>query len=608
MAWICLGGKGAVLIWSMVLLLLMAVAGVASDWPRFQKNETNVGYTTDAAPLGVNFAWRAPTASAVDVVSVVGGNNVFVLAKGNSVYSINKTTGVRNWVVTSLNTGGNALSTPAYDKYNNTLYVATAGSSSNAKLHAINASNGNIIWSVNVKKHDGSNENGQPNTPVLFYNNSTSTLTDDVVMFGTWASPGTYYCYNAATGDPAWNRTSTNTKGYYWAGAALIGKYAVYGDDNGNLTSVEWDNYRNWNVTNADELDTGSGEIRSSISWKATNATYGYLFFTNRTGYKQTKLGFSTSTGKFNQLDWSANYTRYSTSTPTVYDDNEYVGGGNFSTGGNALLNVNVSNMSNQHWAYLPNGAVQSSPAVSIQNGVPYIYFTTNCQYGRFYCVKDNDTSGVLQWNFTTLEDGKVDPVTHWWLSAQLQGVAISDNWVYGGNDGGYTYGLSNVTPKAYKNQSSAKPPTVCNDPNTEFTATEYAKIRVLDGVYQSDSSASQYAAHRFNFSIDTPVANVTMINVTWVGIGYNENSTPNNGATLYIWNSGVSGGYEQLDTSTSDEVITLTGGVVTATPSDYINSGNVTVLVEQNSAGDPDEGYLSWIKTDYVKVILTVQ
>ena len=127
-----LSNKDAVLLWSMVLLVSMASVGAASDWPQFQKNETNFGCTDDKAPLGVNFAWRAPTNSAVDVVPVVGDDSVFILPKNNRIYSVNTTTGVRNWrTSTALNTGTgpwtNALSTPAYDEGNNSLYVATAG-------------------------------------------------------------------------------------------------------------------------------------------------------------------------------------------------------------------------------------------------------------------------------------------------------------------------------------------------------------------------------------------------------------------------------------------------------------------------------------------------
>lgn len=615
-----LGKKGAVLLWAMVLLVSIASVGVASvaaageaaDWPQFQKDENNNGYTYEEAPLGVNFAWRANLSAAIDVEPLVVGDSVIVYAMGNVIHSLNKTTGVHEWTSADLGTGSYTLSTPTYGVDNNTIYAVAQGGATGTTLYAINASAGNEIWHVSIKKPDGTTaETGQPNTPVLFYNNSTTSLDDDVVCFGTWSgenSAGTYYIYDAADGSPIYNRTSTHTRGYYWAGAAPINqRYIVYGEDSGYLTAVDL-----WSSSVSDEESIGVNDrIRSSVNWCPTNSTYGYLFFTSRSGAYLHKVGFDASTGTFTDESHS-NDIHYSTSTPTITGGRVYVGGGNFSTGHAALLCMNESDVSQSPWAYEPNGAVQSSPAVSIQNGVPYAYFTTNCKDGQFYCVKDDVSSGDLQWSFATLETGRTRKSGAWdiWLGAQLQGVAISDNWVYGGNDGGAFYGLSNVTPKAYRYQNDTKPPETFDVPAIEFTEEEYAKIRVDDGVYQNDTSDSQYAAHRFNFSIDTPVANVTMINATWVGIGGHEDPGSDQGATLYIWDSssGVSGEYEPLDTSTSGAVITLTGGVVTATPSDYINSGNVTVLVEQNSAGDPDEGYLSWIKTDYVKLILTVQ
>jgi len=159
-------------------------------------------------------------------------------------------------------------------------------------------------------------------------------------------------------------------------------------------------------------------------------------------------------------------------------------------------------------------------------------------------------------------------------------------------------YDFSTRTPGtnawAFKNQVNAKPPNTCDVPNTEFSSTDYAKIKVDDGTYQDASSLTQYAAHRFNFSIDEDAANITAINVTWNGRGYKAGG---DGATLYIWNGT---GYEELANNTVGTDATLTGGV-TSSISSYINSGNVTVLVEQNANGPT-----SRIKTDYVKLVVT--
>ena len=152
----------------------------------------------------------------------------------------------------------------------------------------------------------------------------------------------------------------------------------------------------------------------------------------------------------------------------------------------------------------------------------------------------------------------------------------------------------------AFRYQVNAKPPTTCDVPSTEFTTAQYDNIKADDGTYQSDDSLTQYAAHRFNFSIDEAAADIEKINVTWNGRGH---KTGGNGATLYIWNNskGASGEYEEWDSSTSGNEITLTNET-TSNISNYITSGNVTVLVEQNANGPP----ASCIETDYVKLVIT--
>ena len=152
----------------------------------------------------------------------------------------------------------------------------------------------------------------------------------------------------------------------------------------------------------------------------------------------------------------------------------------------------------------------------------------------------------------------------------------------------------------AFKKEVGVNP--TANDPSNEFTDAYYAKIKVDDTDYRTDNSRYNYAAHRFNFSIDESASDISKINVTWNGRGYNEEG---NGATLYIWNGTA---YEQdpapLATTDSGDWVYLTGEV-TSSISNYINSGNVTVLVNQTSAG-AGSGHRSYIDTDYAKVVIT--
>ena len=421
-------------------------------------------------------------------------------------------------------------------------------------------------------------------------------------------------------------RVCPSGKGYYWAGAAVIGNYLVYGDDNDNLTSVEWNNVTIGAVWTADELnlsslpgaDTNARHIRSSIAWNATNATYGHIFFTDRRAGSSGssflwKIGFNKSTGKFQRSDNQSRNIKYSTSTPAIYKGRVYVGGGNFSTGVSILLCANESDINHTaFWEFTPNGAVQSSPALSIQGSDVYIYFTTNANNGTVYCLKGGGSSCEEKWKYTTEEArGSRGYI--------LQGVAISDGWVYFGNDGGYLYGTNRTdrihvydfndgagTNKwAFRYQNNSKPPITCDVPSTEFSSTEYGKIkRKYDNMIQKDTTNTPgyYAAHRFNFSIDETTSDITALNVSWNGKGYHDSGGNDNGAYLYIYNF-TSGGYGSAVASTdnSAEVTLIWGNASSA--SNYINSGNVTILVEQNSQDDGSNHSHIW--TDYVKLLV---
>lgn len=154
----------------------------------------------------------------------------------------------------------------------------------------------------------------------------------------------------------------------------------------------------------------------------------------------------------------------------------------------------------------------------------------------------------------------------------------------------------------AYRYQVDSTP--TVSDPSTEFTSAQYTNIAADDALEVCDVTTTNgdYAAHRFNFSIDE--TNPEKINVTWIGKGWHDNGGTNNGTYLYIWNF-TSAAYEELANNINDgNEATLTGGVVVTTPSNYINSDNVTILAKQKSAYA--RGKKSHICTDYVKLVVT--
>jgi outer membrane protein assembly factor BamB len=592
------------------ILLILAMPAIASDWQQFQKDEVNSGWTNDSAPItnasGTDESWVHQTVSGnfygIDTVPVVHGDYVYVLASNaNNVYLYkyykNGTAAGGSWPIT-VGSGNLQNSCPASGDGKVFVINTGYGSSNTPRLYGIDASTGNEEINVSVGTSDY-----QVSCPITYYEagsikrlffGSVRMSNQDPVNL---SDDGIYYCYYANNGTQAWSRNTNSGGGYYWAGAAVIGNYLVYGDDESNVTSVYLNNGTTVDEQNVSTLwnDFDAKEIRSSIVY---NASTDRIYFSSKAGYCYA-IGIYDN-GTFNTSDkWKRNIG-YSTSTPAVYNGRVYVGHSQgFSNGKvHCLYETNGT----QKWETSSIGPVQSSPAISTwyDNG-------TNSATGGLYCI-DKDGSEVWHNNSVGTQS------SHRYC---LGGAAISGGWVFYGNDGGYLHGLANWTRYdfdvragtdkwAFKYQVDNSPGP--GDPGEEFNATEYANIRFDDDVYASNKTSTDdyYAAHRFNFSIDDNEEDfITTINVTWKGIGKHDSLT--DGAKLYIYNF-TSTAYEHLQTSANVETeVTLTNET-TSSASNYINAGNVTVLVNQTSAQEVVGGRTKYshIETDYVKLVVT--
>ena len=215
---------------------------------------------------------------------------------------------------------------------------------------------------------------------------------------------------------------------------------------------------------------------------------------------------------------------------------------------------------------------------------------TTANNYATFWRGRDDNGNGVIEGSFgqgNSEGEAYMHPIMAV-LRLQLEHI--------------YDFSTGAGTDKwAYRDEVSINPPNTCDVPNNEFTATQYVNISADDGTYQTDFSDNNYAAHGFNFSIDEDAGNITEINVTWNGKGWHDNGGAANGAYLYICNGT---GYEELANNSGVGTDATLTGEVTSSISSYINAGNVTVLVVQNTAGTGFSA--SRIETDYVRVVVT--
>ncbi|KAF5413590.1 MAG: Outer membrane protein assembly factor BamB [Candidatus Methanophagaceae archaeon] len=420
---------GAMLVISMTPMFAVA----ASSWDQFQKDEQNSGWTTDLAPQNATKAWKVYThtdgwkMSGVDVAPIAVDGKVFVIDARSYVWAFDAKSGDIEWVKL-LSCGGweFQLATPAYGE--GKLFFAT----NDGHVYALNPESGHTRWSKKIAEtYD------QLNTPV--------TYADGKVYVGTYKSDngdnstGVYYCLNATTGKVVWTRTSDTGKGYYWTGACVIGDYLVYGDRASVVTSV----YKNngtaidaINITTSAKIPfnkSNAGGIRSSVAYSE-----GFCYFTSEGGYVWA-IGFNESTGEFTEEGWAFavdDEIGYAASTPAIYDGQVYMGAGKYSTGGKFYC-LDQADNGTEIWNLTVNGGIKASPAISVQHGKPYIYFTTNFKNSSVYCVDD---TGNEMWNYTTEEANSS-------AGYILQGVAIYDGYVYFGNDGGYVYGLNESGP-----------------------------------------------------------------------------------------------------------------------------------------------------------------
>jgi len=433
---------------ALAALALVTLAASATDWPQFQKDEINTGWTTDYAPIcDPTLIWYNQTTGTgmggIDVVPVVGDGQVFVLDYVGNVWAFNATTGQLNWNRSCTTPGTFEMSTPAYN--DGILYVATSAGDLNqgyCKITALYANNGSKRESVTLKTTGGY----QLYTPV--------TYADDRIYLGDWNGSatttngtGTYYCLNASNvSDILWNYTPNRVSfGYRWAGAAIIGDYILFGDTAANVTCLYNDNGTFVDYINIAEVCGCSNpveEIRSSIAW---NESTGHIYFTagnQDTAHNNYGTGhvyavtFNATTGDLGDTCAWNNDIWYTTSTPVYYDGRIYVGGGHRMYGSahsGKMCCLNATN-GNLIWEWNKTaGRVQASPAVSVVNGRKFIYFTTNVNNGSAYCLEDMGSTYEERWVWNPPAPDN---------QYILQGMAISDGFVYFGTDYGRIYAL----------------------------------------------------------------------------------------------------------------------------------------------------------------------
>jgi outer membrane protein assembly factor BamB len=399
------------------------------DWPTFQGDNHHSGVTSEQGPISSStLQWSVFSSSSgmagLDGAPIIAEGRLFVINNKGSVEAYDADDGSILWRRTDLviNSGlGFQLSTPVYN--DGVLYAALLmGTGKGVGVFALNATNGATMWSI------GELVGGyaQPNTPLVY--------DDGRVYLGYWLSasiPGKYSCLNAADGSIIWQRTCTAAASYNRAGAAVVGEYLIFGDEAGNLTTVNKATGTTMQeISVKDAFNVPGGKIRSSVSY--SNAS-GMAFFTIQSGYC-CALGFDVGSGSFDTTKMWVTSIGFSTSTPAVHNGKVYVGTGEYAAAQGANLICLDEGDGSVLWNFTADGGVQSSPVISTHyddgDGEVYVYFTTNLLAGSVYCLDDE---GNQMWKYSPPEEKQ---------QYILQGVAIYNGMIYFGNDAGYLFAL----------------------------------------------------------------------------------------------------------------------------------------------------------------------
>ena len=362
-----------------------------------QRSFHNDGVTIAPAPLNnPEAAWKQRVGNndmaGVSVTPLVAGGRVFVLDNSGKAGAFDAGTGVQKWV-TQLSLDGQKLqlATPAYDS--GRLYVAT----NDGHVCALAGEDGKVLWDTALPL---AAETSQLSTPVKYAGGK--------LYVGAWnADAGvseSYYCLDAASGEPGIGDkyqvpNTAAPGGYFWAGSCVVGRCLIFGSERSVLTCLDKDSGELLDAVDLKAIVPEAKEIRSSVRY---DPDAGMLFLTDQARNDGCCWAFSLDpdTGRLTHR-W---HTRlgFSTSTPAVYNSRLYVGTGFYSLRGG--LYCLEESTGKEIWKFIVPGetpasvpGVQASPVVSVQNGVPYIYFPTLWENSSVFCL---DQNGRTLWEF----------------------------------------------------------------------------------------------------------------------------------------------------------------------------------------------------------------
>lgn len=390
----------------------VAHADEDENWPQFQKDKIKSGITTDKVPTSTpilnwyRYTWHSGS-TGIEVPAILTNGMAYVHA-GNGLWAFNTITGETVWQVDVPGVAMLQTSTPAYG--DGKLFIATF----DGYIRAYSALTGTNLWSQKIS-------NVILQCPITYY--------DGRIYFGQGGAGGdtnSYFCLDS-NGNTVWEYSS-ETVGYLWSGASLIGDFIVFANHDAVITSLNRHTGHLVDTIDLYSLESNAGKARASVAYHD-----GYVYTTSESGLYSGyiwKIGFDIADGVFIPENGWHDALGFSTSTPVIHDGYVYVGEGEHGTTGSLICLDDATGMI--VWEYHVPGGVKSSPALSVHEEGLFIYFHTSMNDGNIYCLRDD---GTLVWQW--------DPPDTAYI---LQGVSIADGEVFLGTCSGYLYCLDDST------------------------------------------------------------------------------------------------------------------------------------------------------------------
>jgi outer membrane protein assembly factor BamB len=362
-------------------------------WLQFRHDATNSGLTKNFGPVNNSVSWVFDTKTKELAASPVIAKEKIVINNWGGVFCLNLE-GETLWHNKAV-LGGFSPAV-AYDSF----FIG----GKDGYLYSLNFTNGEILWSTQITSYPGIS--GVTSSPKVDKGKVY------VGAFNFTGGAASLFCLDAKSGSVLWeNETSSSV--YFSSPTVIDDKVFVGTMGLYNSSSLKWNEpyaFYSFNAKNGEIIWNFAvdGPIGSSAVLINNN-----VFFTSK---DKNLYCLNSETG---DLIWKKEIGS-SVSSPAIVDNTIFVGSGELDGEGKFYaidLNGNIL------WEFTPNGAVQSSPAISGD----YVYFATNVKKGTVYCL--NNTNGELVWEYTP-----------WPNEYIISSPAVVEGRVYISSDNGRLY------------------------------------------------------------------------------------------------------------------------------------------------------------------------